>query len=103
MCECSCLCLLVVILPLGIIDHFTVLLLLIAVLKGCGDDMFFFFFVPHVLEDARKVFDNMPVWNEVVLWSYMIVGYALNGKDEEALKILWKALMMGMRPNDFTF
>ena len=37
------------------------------------------------------------------MWSYMIVGYALNGKDEEALKMRWQALMMGMRPNDFTF
>ena len=50
-----------------------------------------------------RYFDNMPEWNVVVLWSYMIVGYALNGKDEEALKMHWKALMMGMRPNDFTF
>ena len=33
----------------------------------------------------------------------MIVGYALNGKDEEALKMRWQALMMGMRPNDFNF
>ena len=33
----------------------------------------------------------------------MIAGYALNGKDEEALKMGWKALMMGMRLNDFTF
>ena len=41
-------------------------------------------------------------WN-VVLWSNMIVGYALNGKDEEALKMHWQALMMGMRPNDFSF
>ena len=37
-----------------------------------------------------------------VLCSYIIPGYALNGKDEEALKMRWKALMMGMRPNDFT-
>ena len=35
--------------------------------------------------------------------SYMIARYALNGKDEEALKMRWKALMMGMCPNDFTF
>ena len=35
--------------------------------------------------------------------TYMIAGYALNGKDEEALKMRWKALMMGMRPNEFTF
>ena len=33
----------------------------------------------------------------------MIAGYALNGQDEEALKVFWKALMMGLRPNDFTF
>ena len=58
-----------------------VLLFLIAFLKGCGDNMF----VVPILEDARKVFDNIPEWN-VVLWSNMIAGYALNGKDEEALK-----------------
>ena len=60
-----------------------VLLLLIVVLKGCGDNMF----VVHVLKDARKVFDNIPKWN-VVLWRNMIVGYDLNRKDEEALKHL---------------
>ena len=76
----SCLCLLVVS-PLGVIDHCTVLLLIV-VLKGCGDNMF----VVHVLKDARKVFDNILEWN-VVLWSNMITRYALNGKDEEALKM----------------
>ena len=35
--------------------------------------------------------------------SYIISVYALNGKYEEALKMRWQALMMGMRPNDFTF
>ena len=34
-------------------------------------------------EDASKLFDYMPKWN-VVLWTDMIAGYALNGKDEEA-------------------
>ena len=76
MCECSCLRLLVVILHLEIIDHFMVLLLLIAVLKGCGDNMFVFS-VPTILEDARKVFDNIPEWN-VVLLSNMNVGYGMN-------------------------
>ena len=56
----------------------------------------------RVFEDSRKVFDNMPKWN-AVLWSNMIAGYALNGKYEEALKMHWQALMMGMKPNDFTF
>ena len=50
-----------------------------------------------------RYFDNMLEWNVVVLCSYMIAGNALNGKDEEALKMRWQALMMGMRPNDFTF
>ena len=69
-----------------------VLLLLIAVLKGCGDNMFVVPVLP-IIEDARKVFDNMPEWN-VVLWSDMIAGYVLNGKVEWALKMRWKALMM---------
>ena len=43
-------------------------------------------FVVHVLKDARKVFDNIPEWN-VVLWSNMIAGYALNGKHDEALNV----------------
>ena len=50
-----------------------------------------------------RYFDNILEWNVVVLWSYMIAGYALNGIDEEALKMSWQALMMGMRPNDYTF
>ena len=43
-------------------------------------------FIVPVSEDARKVFNNIPKWN-VVLWSNMIVGYALNGKDDEALNV----------------
>ena len=50
-----------------------------------------------------RYFDNMLEWNVVVLWTYMIKGYALNEKDEEALKMRWQVLMIGMRPNDFTF
>ena len=48
------------------------------------------------------MFDNIPEWN-VVFYGNMIAGYALNGKYEEALKMHWKGLMMGMRPNDFNF
>ena len=79
-----------------------VLLLLIAFLKGCGDNMLVVP-VPLVLEDERKVFDNVLEWNVLVLWSYMIAGYALNEKYEESLNMRWQALMMGIRPNDFTF
>ena len=76
MCECSCLCFLVVISPLGVIDHYMVLVLLIAVLTRCGDNMFDVP-IPPILEDARKVFDNIPEWN-VVLRSNVNVGYAMN-------------------------
>ena len=48
------------------------------------------------------MFDCMPKRN-VVSWSGMIASYALNGQDEEVLKVFWQALMMGLRPNDFTF
>ena len=40
------------------------------------------------LEEAWHVFDCMPEWN-VASWSGMIAGYALNGQDEEALKVFW--------------
>ena len=60
-----CMCLLAFISPLGVIDHCTVLLLLIVVLKGCGDSMFVVL-VPPIVEDARKVFDNMLEWNVVL-------------------------------------
>ena len=51
-------CLLAFISPLGVIYHCTMLLLLIVVLKGCADSMFVVH-VPPIVEDARKVFDNM--------------------------------------------
>ena len=54
------------------------------------------------LEQEWNVFECMPERN-VVLWSGMIASYALNGQDEEALKVFLQALMMGLRPNDFNF
>ena len=54
------------------------------------------------LEEAWHVFDYMLEQN-VVSWSGIIAGYALNGQYEEALNVFWQALMMGLRPNDFTF
>eukprot|EP01018_Ginkgo_biloba_P006827 Gb_25737 [translate_table: standard] len=55
-----------------------------------------------IVEYARQVFDKMRERN-VVSWSGMIAGYALNENDEEALKLFWQALMAGVKPNDFTF
>ena len=76
-------CLLSFISPLGVIDHCMVFLLLITILKGCVDSMSVVP-IPPIVEDPRKVFDNMPECN-VVLLSDMIARYALNGKDEEAI------------------
>ncbi|KAH9326183.1 hypothetical protein KI387_006361, partial [Taxus chinensis] len=56
----------------------------------------------RVVEHARQVFDEMPDRN-VVSWSGMITGYALNGQNEEALKLFGQALVAGVKPNDFTF
>ena len=60
-----CMCLLTFISPLGVIDHYTVLLFIIVVLKGCGDSMFVVP-IPPIAEDARKVLDNIPEWNVVL-------------------------------------
>ena len=46
------------------------------------------------------MFDNIPKWN-VVLWSNVIAGYALNGKDEEALKHLNRFLDTSSTPSMF--
>ncbi|KAF8398404.1 hypothetical protein HHK36_017331 [Tetracentron sinense] len=54
------------------------------------------------INDARRVFDQMPVRN-VVSWSGMIYGYAQLGDNEEALSLFKKALKVDLEVNDFTF
>ncbi|CAO2841443.1 unnamed protein product [Amaranthus hypochondriacus] len=41
-----------------------------------------------ILEDAKKVFDEMSVKNSVV-WNSMIVGYVQNGMNEEAIQLFY--------------
>ncbi|XP_057859605.2 pentatricopeptide repeat-containing protein At1g09410, mitochondrial [Cryptomeria japonica] len=54
------------------------------------------------IEDARKVFEKMPDRN-VVLWTAMIGGYALNGCGKEALQIFKAMRESGTKPNHITF
>ncbi|KAH0924066.1 LOW QUALITY PROTEIN: hypothetical protein HID58_024084, partial [Brassica napus] len=53
-------------------------------------------------EDARVLFAEMEQRN-VVSWSTMIVGYAMNGDSEEALALFNMMQKEGIRPNYVTF
>ncbi|CAG7872975.1 unnamed protein product [Brassica rapa] len=53
-------------------------------------------------EDARVLFEEMEQRN-VVSWSTMIVGYAMNGDSEEALALFNMMQKEGIRPNYVTF
>lgn len=55
-------------------------------------------------EDARRVFDEMPIKN-VVTWTSMIDGYGKNGTSDEALKLFDKMSKSSpdtTKPNDVT-
>lgn len=54
------------------------------------------------LDDARKVFDNI-VDRDVVAWNSMIMGYAIHGYSEEALRLFDEMCGMGVKPSDVTF
>ncbi|XP_022856407.1 pentatricopeptide repeat-containing protein At3g53360, mitochondrial [Olea europaea var. sylvestris] len=56
-----------------------------------------------LIEDARKVFDDMPERN-VVSWTSVIAGYSQNGLElEEAVKLYIQMLQSGLMPDQFTF
>ncbi|KAK6137949.1 hypothetical protein DH2020_028305 [Rehmannia glutinosa] len=53
------------------------------------------------LEDARKVFDDIPEKN-VVSWTAMMSGYIGAGRFREAVDLFRKSLEMGLRPDSYT-
>lgn len=54
------------------------------------------------LEEARKVFDEVPSPN-VVLWAVMISGYAQHGLGTPALELFRKMQKRGIKPDTFVF
>ncbi|KAL9165208.1 hypothetical protein ABFS82_06G155600 [Erythranthe guttata] len=54
------------------------------------------------LNNARKVFDFLPIKN-LVSWNSMITGYAQHGFGREALEIYDIMLRCRVKPNDITF
>jgi len=52
--------------------------------------------------NAVRVFATMPVRN-IYSWNSMIAGLAMNGGERQALSLLWKMQMAGVRPNHITF
>ncbi|CAN6279247.1 unnamed protein product [Urochloa humidicola] len=54
------------------------------------------------IHNAVRVFAAMPVRN-IYTWNSMIAGLAMNGGERQAMLLLWKMQMAGVRPNDITF
>ncbi|PON39692.1 Tetratricopeptide-like helical domain containing protein [Parasponia andersonii] len=53
------------------------------------------------MEDARKVFDGIPEKN-VVTWNSLIVGYVLNGLNENAIKMFYDMRMESVETTQVT-
>ncbi|KAK2979341.1 hypothetical protein RJ640_013305 [Escallonia rubra] len=54
------------------------------------------------LDNARKVFDEMPV-RDMVTWTALITGYSQNDRPKYALVLFPGMLRVGLKPNYFTF
>ncbi|CAN8290000.1 unnamed protein product [Cochlearia groenlandica] len=53
------------------------------------------------LEDAHKVFDEMPQ-RDFVTWTTLISGYSQYGRCRDALVLFNRMLRHGFCPNEFT-
>ncbi|KAF5190544.1 Pentatricopeptide repeat-containing protein [Thalictrum thalictroides] len=55
----------------------------------------------RVLDDAKKIFDDITERN-VVTWNSMVVGYAQNGMNDEAIRIFYDMRVEGIEPTCVT-
>ncbi|KAL8474596.1 hypothetical protein ACS0TY_031157 [Phlomoides rotata] len=78
-------------LKMGASDDVFVSCTLIDMYSKCGD-----------IEDARVVFDTMPV-KTTVGWNSIIAGYALHGYSEEALSMYYDMQDSGVKMDQFTY
>jgi len=54
------------------------------------------------MEDAKRVFDKMPL-QDVVSWNSILGGFAMNGHGKEALTYFEQMCEEGVQPDDITF
>ncbi|GLT56276.1 hypothetical protein SLA2020_293280 [Shorea laevis] len=59
------------------------------------------YFQRGFIDEASKVF-SMIKEKDMVCWTTMIVGYAKNGREEDALMLFCKMLLEGVKPDSFT-
>ncbi|CAL9151571.1 unnamed protein product [Musa hybrid cultivar] len=65
-----------------------------------GNGLIDFYGKCHWVHEARAVFDEMHIKNDVS-WCSMVVVYAQNGAEEEAFRVYLDARKDGIRPTDF--
>lgn len=74
---------------------------------GAHEDVFVMSFLVNVyakcgnMEDARRVFDNMPRRN-VVAWTTLMVGYVQNSQPKQAIHVFQEMLNAGSYPSVYT-
>ncbi|XP_052172702.1 pentatricopeptide repeat-containing protein At3g53360, mitochondrial isoform X2 [Diospyros lotus] len=76
--------------------------------KGCQPDMILQNHLLNMygkcgaLEDARRIFDEMPQRN-VVSWTSVIAGYSQHGQEVEAIRLYFQMRQSGIPSDQFTF
>ncbi|KAI8012966.1 Pentatricopeptide repeat-containing protein [Camellia lanceoleosa] len=74
---------------------------------GTHEDLFLMTFLVNVyakcgaMENARKVFDNLPKRN-VVTWTSLMTGYVRNSQQELAFRVFIEMLEVGAYPTNYT-